>query len=111
MDQILAFGLGDERLELGSRESVDKTGLRNDQQENLGSGEDRKFIRLLHDTRLPLRECDVTTRFVLDELDFNLSSFSSSLFIIVIVVVSCHGGSRTLSTSGVDAVAGQFIAR
>lgn len=46
MDQILAFGLGDERLELGSRESVDKTGFRNDQQENLGSSEDRKFIRL-----------------------------------------------------------------
>jgi hypothetical protein len=40
LDQILAFGLGDERLKLGSGECVDKTGLRNDQEENLGSGED-----------------------------------------------------------------------
>ena len=42
---------------------------------------------LLHDTRLALRECDVATRLVGDELDLNLSSLTSGLIIVIIVVV------------------------
>jgi hypothetical protein len=40
LDEVLAFGLCDERLELGSCESVDQTSLRDDQQKNLGASED-----------------------------------------------------------------------
>jgi hypothetical protein len=42
---------------------------------------------LLHDTGLPLRECDMATRFIGDELDLNLSSLTSRLIVIIIVVV------------------------
>ncbi len=44
---------------------------------------------LLHDTSLPLRESDVTTRLISDELDLNLSSLTSGLIIIIVVVVRC----------------------
>lgn len=53
----------------------------------MGASQDRQFVRLLHDTRLALRECDVTTRFIGNELDLNLSSLASRLVIVVIVVV------------------------
>lgn len=40
LDKVLAFGLGDERLEFGRRECVDETRLRDDEQKDLGAGED-----------------------------------------------------------------------
>jgi hypothetical protein len=46
LDQILPLGLGDQRLKLGCCKCIDKTGLGNDQQENLSSGEDREFVCL-----------------------------------------------------------------
>ena len=42
---------------------------------------------LLHDTRLALREGDVSTRLVLDELDFDLPALAARLVVVVVVVV------------------------
>lgn len=46
LDQVLALGLGDQRLELGGREGVDQTGLRDDEEEDLRAGQDRQLVRL-----------------------------------------------------------------
>ena len=46
LDEILSFGLGDEWLEFGSGEGVDETCFRDDQQQDLGAGENREFIGL-----------------------------------------------------------------
>ena len=64
---------------------------------------------LLHDARFPLGECDVTARLVRDELDLDLASLATSLLIVVIVVVGCHGVSWSLDTSRIIAV--EIIAR
>lgn len=42
---------------------------------------------LLHDTGLALREGDVATRLISDELDLNLSPLATRLVIIIIIVV------------------------
>lgn len=47
---------------------------------------------LLHNTGLALREGDVPTRLVLDELDLDLASLTSGLVIVVIIVVGSGGG-------------------
>lgn len=49
LDQVLAFGLCDQRLKLGSGEGVDKTGFGDDQQENLCASKDGQFVCLDHD--------------------------------------------------------------
>jgi hypothetical protein len=46
LDQILAFGLCDERLKFGCRESVNQTGLGNDEEENLSASQDGQFVCL-----------------------------------------------------------------
>jgi len=46
LDEVFAFGLGDERLQLGRCEGVDETGFRDDEQENLRACEDGKLVRL-----------------------------------------------------------------
>lgn len=46
LDEILALGLGHERLQLGRGEGVDQPRFRHDQQEDLRSGQHRQFIRL-----------------------------------------------------------------
>ena len=46
LNQVLALGLGDQWLKLGSGEGVDQTSLRDDQQEHLSAGEDGQFIGL-----------------------------------------------------------------
>jgi hypothetical protein len=53
---------------------------------------------LLHDAGLPLAECDMSTRLVLDELDLNLSSFTAGLVIVVVVIV-CGRRTRTLGAT------------
>ena len=40
LDEVLALGLGDKRLQLGCGKRVDKTCLRDDEQQDLGTGED-----------------------------------------------------------------------
>lgn len=52
----------------------------------------------------------MATRLVLDELDLNLSSFASSLLIIVVIVIAGHRGSRTFGAASVT-VASEVIAR
>lgn len=47
LDEVLAFRLGDQRLQLGCSEGVDKTGLRHHQQEHLSPREDGQLIGLL----------------------------------------------------------------
>lgn len=46
LDQVLALSLGDQRLQLGGGESIDKAGLRHDQQQHLSASKNRQFIRL-----------------------------------------------------------------
>lgn len=46
LDEVLALGLGNERLELGGGEGVDETGLGHDKEENLGAGEGGELVRL-----------------------------------------------------------------
>lgn len=55
---------------------------------------------LLHDAGLALGEGDVTTRFVLNELDFDLPSLATGLVVIVVVVV---GGSGVRGALALDA--------
>lgn len=46
LDQVLALGLCDERLELGGGEGVDKTSFRDHQQKDLGACESAQLVRL-----------------------------------------------------------------
>jgi hypothetical protein len=46
LDEILAFGFGDEGLELGGGEGVDEAGLGDDEEEDLCAGEDGEFVGL-----------------------------------------------------------------
>lgn len=46
LDEVLALGLGDERLQLGGGEGVDQSGLGDDEQEHLGAGEDGQLVCL-----------------------------------------------------------------
>lgn len=50
---------------------------------------------LLHDSGFALRECDVTTRLVLDELDVDLPPLTTGLIIIVVIIIA--GGAETLA--------------
>jgi len=45
---------------------------------------------LFHDAGFALGKCNVTTRLVLDELDLDLSAFSSTLLVVIIIVISSH---------------------
>jgi hypothetical protein len=66
---------------------------------------------LFHDASFPLRESNVTTRFILDELDLNFSPLPATLLIIVVIIVSCRRHSRTLCASRLEPVASEFVAR
>lgn len=46
---------------------------------------------LLHNTSLTLGEGNVSPRFILDELDFNLASLASRLVVVIVVVVGSAG--------------------
>lgn len=46
LNEVFALGLRDERLELGSGEGVDETGLGYDKEKHLGAGEDRELVCL-----------------------------------------------------------------
>jgi len=46
LNQVLAFGLGDQRLKLRCRECVDETGFGHYEEEDLSAGEDGKFVCL-----------------------------------------------------------------
>lgn len=46
LDEVLALGLGDQRLELRGGEGVDETGFRHDKQKDLSAGEDGQLVGL-----------------------------------------------------------------
>ena len=46
LDEVLALGLGDEWLELGSGEGVDKTGFGHDEEKHLSASQDGKLVGL-----------------------------------------------------------------
>jgi hypothetical protein len=46
LNEVLALGLSDQRLQFGSSEGVDKAGFGDDQEENLSTSKDREFICL-----------------------------------------------------------------
>jgi hypothetical protein len=50
LDEILALRLGDERLQFGGGESINQTGFRDDEEEDLCTGKGGKFVCLFHDT-------------------------------------------------------------
>ena len=58
----------------------------------------RSCTYLLHDTSLALGEGDVTTRLVLDELDFDLPALATWLVVVVVIVVG-GAGARTLDAA------------
>ena len=65
---------------------------------------------LLHYTGFPLREGNVTTRLVLNELDVNLSSLAPRLVIVVVIVVGSSRNAWTLDAPSIAvAVAGQRV--
>lgn len=47
LDQILPFRLCHERLKLGRRKCIDKSGLADDEEQHLGPGERRQLVRLV----------------------------------------------------------------
>jgi len=47
LDQVLSFGLRDERLEFRCREGVDESGFGDYEQKHLSSSENRQLVRLL----------------------------------------------------------------
>lgn len=60
-----------------------------------------RLAHLLHYTGFPLRESDVTTRLVLDELDVNLSSLAPRLVVVIVIVVSSSRHAWTLDASSI----------
>lgn len=54
---------------------------------------------LLHDAGLALREGDVTTRLVLDELDFDLPPLATGLVVVVVLLLHLVVGARSLDTA------------
>jgi hypothetical protein len=59
LDQILAFWLGDQRLQLGRGECVDEASLGDDEEEDLGSSQDGKLVCLdqRQSDELPTARC------------------------------------------------------
>ena len=69
-----------------------------------------RLAHLFHYTGFPLRESNVTTRLVLNELDVNLSSLAPRLVIVVVIVVSGSRNAWTLDASSIAvAVASQRV--
>ena len=107
LDEVLALGLGDKWLQLGCGEGVDEARLGDNEQQDLGAGEDRQLVGLdvlasvnnatatrtgrgqylFHDSSLALGEGDVATRLVCDELDLNLAALAAGLVVVVVLVV------------------------
>jgi hypothetical protein len=52
LDQVLALGLGHQRLQLGRGEGVYQTRLGHDEQQDLGACQDRQLIGLVHKLRV-----------------------------------------------------------
>ena len=53
----------------------------------------------------------MATRFVLDELDFDLPALSATLLVVIVVIVARHGSSWSFGTARIDAIASEVVAR
>jgi hypothetical protein len=96
LNEVFPFGLGDEGLELGRGESVNESCLRDDQEEDLGAGERGKLVCLFHDTCFPFGEGDMTSRFILNKFDLDLTPSSLLLvlgFLLFLILVAAALGS------------------
>lgn len=60
LNEVLALGLGDERLQLGGGEGIDETRLRDNQQEHLGAGENGQLVSLFG----KLRDSSQQTKYI-----------------------------------------------
>lgn len=137
LNQVLALGLGDQWLELGSSECIDKAGFGDDQKKHLSASQNGKLVclsnpivshlnqtiqeastgeprprvsdatHLLHDTSLSLGERNVPTRLILNKLDLDLATLTAGLVIIVIFIVGAQ--TIALGTTTISAVAGEVI--
>jgi hypothetical protein len=58
--------------------------------ESLGISKLERNAYLLHNTSLALRERDMATRLILNELDFNLATLTTGLVIVVVLIVGAH---------------------
>lgn len=47
LNEVFAFGFGDERLQLGGGKGVDESGFGDHEEEDLGAGQDGKLVRLV----------------------------------------------------------------
>jgi hypothetical protein len=91
LDEVLAFGLGDEGLELCSSEGVDETCFGDDEEEDLCACEGREFVCLFHDASFPFGERYMTSRFILNKFDLDLPSTSLLVrfgFVLLLIVVA-----------------------
>lgn len=76
LNKILTLWLGDKGLELGGSECVNEAGLGDDEEQDLCASKSRKFVGLFHNASFPFGERYMTSRFILDEFDLDLSSSS-----------------------------------
>ena len=54
----------------------------------------------------------MTARFVLNELDLDLSALTATFLIIVVIIISTsHGGSGSLGATSIGAVTSEVVAR
>jgi len=86
LDKVFAFWLSDEGLEFSCGEGVYKTCFRHDEQKNLGSSESGQLIGLFHNPSFPFGECDMTSRFILNKFDLDLSSSGFLLLWLIVFV-------------------------
>jgi hypothetical protein len=92
LDEIFAFWLGDEGLELCGGESINETCLRDDEQQDLGTSQGGEFISLFHNACFPFGERYMTSRFVLNKFDLDLSSSGLLVgfgLLLIFIVVAC----------------------
>jgi len=107
LNQVLAFSLGDQRLQLRGGEGVNMACFRGHQQQHLSPGQRAQLVglveshkikvspqkgiecgrrrNLLHDASLPLAKGDVPAALVLDELNVDLPATTLPVLVFVAV--------------------------
>ena len=81
LDEISAFWLFHDSLQLGRRKRVHQTRLRHHQKQHLRTGQRRQLVCFLHDTSLAFAEGDVATRIIVNKLNLDLSAPCSTIFL------------------------------
>ena len=63
----------------------------------------RRGAYLFHDPGLSFRESDVSSGFVLDKLDLDLSSFATGLVVLIIIIIFIIWSGSLHASTSVDA--------